>query len=82
MVEHYPKLVRDRIPEIIQQEGKRAYIHIASSAELEGALVKKLQEEVDEFKRSRDPHELGFSAGNYFGKGGVSATSFNNHHLT
>ncbi len=54
----YHKLVRDRIPEIIQQAGKTPYVHIGSDSELEEALVRKLNEEFKEFRESRDPSEL------------------------
>jgi predicted house-cleaning noncanonical NTP pyrophosphatase (MazG superfamily) len=43
------KLVRDRIPEIIQADGLEATIHVATSNEYAAALRDKLQEEVAEF---------------------------------
>lgn len=58
MVEVYNKLVRDKIPEIIMQKGEKPYIHIASGSELEQALLRKFDEEIKEFKESRNPEEL------------------------
>ncbi len=53
MREHYDKLVRDRIPYIIQKNGQRPfweqYPFDSSFCEI---LLKKLQEEVDELKKS------------------------------
>jgi len=54
----YNKLVRDLIPEIIQQDGKTPYFHNASGLELEAALKQKLDEEVREFQESNNPKEL------------------------
>ena len=53
------KLVRDRIPEIIEREkgGEVAY-RIADRTEYSDFLLKKLTEEVDEFLESREPIEL------------------------
>ena len=55
---HYNKLVRDKIPTFIQQEGNQPFVHIASGSELEEALLAKLDEEVREFKESKNPEEL------------------------
>lgn len=49
MVRIFNKLVRDRIPEIIESRGEVAVIHFADEEEYWGALRAKLQEEVDEF---------------------------------
>lgn len=54
----YQKLVRDRIPEIIQSKGERPIVHFADSIEYEGALVNKLFEEAREFQDSKTPEEL------------------------
>jgi predicted house-cleaning noncanonical NTP pyrophosphatase (MazG superfamily) len=45
----YNKLVRDRIPEIIESHGKTAEVRILADEEFEIELRKKLQEELDEY---------------------------------
>jgi len=52
------KLVRDKIPEIIKKQGKNPITRIASDEEYLKELVKKLQEEVDEFKEKHNIEEL------------------------
>ena len=53
------KLVRDRIPEIIEEDsGGEAAYRIADQAEYSDFLLKKLTEEVNEFLESREPAEL------------------------
>ncbi len=54
----YDKLVRDKIPEIIQQAGKRAEIEILDENQFEGYLKQKLEEEVAEFLEADDIEEL------------------------
>lgn len=54
----YDKLVRDKIPEIIRQEGRLAVTRTASDDEYEQKLKEKLREEVDEFLTHGDVHEL------------------------
>lgn len=54
----YNKLVRDRIPEIIEQAGKVPLTHIASDGEYWNKLKEKLQEEVDEFSEKETKEEL------------------------
>ncbi|NLK01267.1 MAG: nucleoside triphosphate pyrophosphohydrolase [Clostridia bacterium] len=58
MRKDYNKLVRDRIPEIIQASGKKAIVRTADDEEYNSFLRQKLQEEVDEFIESGDPEEL------------------------
>ncbi len=53
-----PKLVRDRIPEIIKVHGRKPVFRTANSAEYYEFLVKKLEEEVAEYGKERDPEEL------------------------
>lgn len=47
--DYVKKLVRDRIPEIMQKESSTADFHRANSEEFLFFLKKKLHEEVDEF---------------------------------
>lgn len=54
----YNKLVRDRIPEIIKESGKKAAIRIADEAEYKHLLRQKLLEEVNEFLESGSSEEL------------------------
>jgi predicted house-cleaning noncanonical NTP pyrophosphatase (MazG superfamily) len=53
-----PKLVRDKIPEIIRRNGAEPVFHIAAPEELPALLRAKLVEEVDEFLESSEPEEL------------------------
>jgi predicted house-cleaning noncanonical NTP pyrophosphatase (MazG superfamily) len=52
------KLVRDRIPEIIQKSGKKPFMHVADDGEYINRLTDKLREECEEFVQSRKPEEL------------------------
>ncbi len=54
----YNKLVRDRIPEIIQADGKTLKSRILSDEEHLEALLKKLEEELVELKEARNVEEL------------------------
>ncbi len=54
----YNKLVRDKIPEIIEQSGKLCEISILSDEEYLTALDKKLNEELQEFRQSGEIEEL------------------------
>lgn len=53
----YDKLVRDKIPQIIEASGKKAVVKQAGD-DYQDYLKKKLQEEVDEYLESDDPGEL------------------------
>ncbi|KGX91721.1 nucleoside triphosphate pyrophosphohydrolase [Pontibacillus marinus] len=48
----YNKLVRDLIPNIIEQSGKGYKIEVLSEKEYINELQKKLQEEVDEYREA------------------------------
>ena len=54
----YDKLVRDRIPEIIAKDGKKAVTRILTDEEYKIHLEKKLDEEVAEFHESKNLEEL------------------------
>ena len=55
--EHY-KLVRDRIPEIIEREGRKPCARILDDNEMIKCLENKLQEEVNEYVEDRSVEEL------------------------
>lgn len=48
------KLVRDKIPDIIRQDGREPVVSTISGAELAEALNRKLAEECQEFFAARD----------------------------
>lgn len=54
----YDKLVRDLIPEIISASGKTAEIEIVDNRVAFEYLIKKLDEEVTEFKTDKNLEEL------------------------
>lgn len=54
----YNKLVRDKIPAIIESSGKRCTVETIEGVELTRLLKEKLQEEVDEYMASDDIEEL------------------------
>lgn len=53
----YNKLVRDRIPEIIEKDGKTCHIHIADKDEYESAISAKLLEESSELAAAKSKEE-------------------------
>lgn len=53
------KLIRDRVPEIMEKDGKVAKTHVASDDEFRHLLVMKLIEEAHEFKLKPSVDELG-----------------------
>ena len=55
----YHKLVRDRIPEVIQESGKAFKIHQAPGDRLKDYAMRKLQEEVQEFVENPCAEEAG-----------------------
>lgn len=56
--QHYDKLVRDRIPEIIEAEGFTPKVRVLDSAEYLAELHRKLREETDEYIRDQSAEEI------------------------
>jgi len=54
----HDKLVRDRIPEIIEKDGKTCEVEVLSDDSYLRALQKKLREELQEYESSGQPVEL------------------------
>lgn len=52
------KLIRDKIPDIMKNEGKNPKIHIADESQFYTLIKNKLQEEVSEFLADDSPEEL------------------------
>lgn len=52
------KLVRDKIPEIIEAAGKKSVTHILSDEEYITALETKLNEEVAEYQEDKNIEEM------------------------
>ena len=57
-VKKYNKLVRDKIPEIIQAQGKQCKVYVAVNEDYEQRLKDKLEEEVQEFLEDPCVEEL------------------------
>ena len=54
----YNKLVRDKIPEIIEEDGKKCVTHILSDEKYIEALETKLNEEVSEYQADKNLEEM------------------------
>lgn len=54
----YNKLVRDRIPEIIEAQGEKPITRVMDEEEYTVCLEKKLEEEVAEYLESKELEEL------------------------
>lgn len=54
----YNKLVRDKIPDIIRNNGENPVIRVLEKGEYLRCLEAKLDEEVEEFHRDRNLEEL------------------------
>lgn len=54
----YNKLVRDKIPAIIEADGKTCEVEIASKEEMTKLLEDKLMEEVNEYLEDKNLEEL------------------------
>ena len=57
-MKEFNKLVRDRIPEIIEKNGQIAYTRILTDVEYKNALEEKLKEEVNEYISDNSIEEL------------------------
>lgn len=57
-VKHYQKLVRDRIPEIIEADGKTCVTEVLSDEMYLQMLDAKLNEELAEYQESKSLEEL------------------------
>lgn len=57
-MESYNKLVRDKIPEILDKKGVSYEKRIATNEEYKVELIKKLVEEIGEFSEAGDIEEL------------------------
>ena len=55
---YYNKLVRDRIPEIMREKGEVPHLEILDDTAYRRELLKKLDEEVAEYKESGETEEL------------------------
>lgn len=58
MSHKYNKLVRDKIPDIIHDQGKGVCFRVLNHSEFKEYLEKKLDEEVAEFHESKSLEEL------------------------
>ena len=57
-IKHYDKLVRDRIPEIIESDGKTCVTEVLSTEQYLQKLDAKLNEELAEYQESKSLEEL------------------------
>ena len=55
---NYNKLVRDKIPQIIQSQGEIPYVRILDQEEYTKCLEEKLDEEVREYHQEQNLEEL------------------------
>src|SRR6056297_3403106 len=54
----YDKLIRDRIPEIIEQAGKECEVQKLAAEEYKEKLEEKLLEEIEEYRETKEFEEL------------------------
>lgn len=57
-VKVYNKLVRDKIPEIIEQDGKKCTVRVLNDEEYLKALDAKMDEELAEYHKDQNVEEL------------------------
>lgn len=58
MITNYNKLVRDRIPDIIEAKGKRAVFSKLNDQQYKQMLNLKLQEELDEYTSAQEEDQV------------------------
>lgn len=68
-IKRYHKLVRDRIPEIIEASGKTCTYETLPDEDYLRLLDEKLNEELAEYQESKSLEELGRPAGSHAGSG-------------
>lgn len=54
----YNKLVRDKILDVIDESGKESSFHLANDKEYQEELIKKVNEELEEFKENPCEEEM------------------------
>lgn len=54
----YEKLVRDRIPDLIKESGRQYSARVLDDASYQDALIEKVMEEVQEFRKTGNEEEL------------------------
>ena len=54
----YNKLVRDRIPELIEESGRKQISRTLNEDEYEQALMDKIVEEIEEYRVSKNEEEI------------------------
>lgn len=59
MKRFYNKLVRDKIPQIIEEDGKKCICHRTDGSVLRNYAKRKLREEIEEFLADPCPEEAG-----------------------
>ena len=57
-LKRYNKLVRDKIPDIIEKDGRNAKYHVLSEEDFIAELDKKLGEEVNEYQEEKNLEEM------------------------
>ena len=57
-MQEFDKLIRDRVPQILDAQEIRYIITYANEQEIENYLYKKLDEETQELKKDKDIHEV------------------------
>jgi predicted house-cleaning noncanonical NTP pyrophosphatase (MazG superfamily) len=54
----YNKLVRDRVPELIEESGRKQVSRTLNEDEYEQALMDKIVEEIEEYRVSKNEEEI------------------------